>query len=158
MLLLKYLLTYGGITMLVVAAGILAHDLYLELLYRRALTVPGTGTAPATPHPIRWRTAGAFALIAWAPILIALGIIVVPSGMAGVRVSQTSGTRPGTLYPGVHFVVPVSEKVVVFDTRDQLFTTGSLEDSGKKATSPAKTRAKGKHPPKTQCASRRKKD
>jgi regulator of protease activity HflC (stomatin/prohibitin superfamily) len=52
--------------------------------------------------------------------------------MAGVRVSQTSGTLPGTLYPGVHLVLPLVEDVALFDTRDQVFTTGVLED-GKNA-------------------------
>src|SRR5207237_824244 len=62
------------------------------------------------------------------PMLLALSIVVVPSGMGGVRVSQTSGTLPGTLYPGAHFVTPLAENLVLFDTRDQLFTTGSIED------------------------------
>jgi regulator of protease activity HflC (stomatin/prohibitin superfamily) len=141
MLLLKYLLTWGGIGMLLTAAVILVRDLYLELVYRRALSTVGLAPAPVPPQPVRWRTAAAFALIAWAPILIAVGIVVVPSGMAGVRVSQTSGTRAGSLYPGVHFVQPVSERVVLFDTRDQLFTTASLEDSGKKPSSPGKAEA-----------------
>jgi regulator of protease activity HflC (stomatin/prohibitin superfamily) len=48
--------------------------------------------------------------------------------MAGVRVSQTSGTEPGTLYPGVHLVTPLVEDVALFDIRDQVFTTGALED------------------------------
>lgn len=141
MLLLKYLLTWGGIGMLLTAAVILVRDLYLELVYRRALSTVGLAAAPVPLQPVRWRTAAAFALIAWAPILIAVGIVVVPSGMAGVRVSQTSGTRAGSLYPGVHFVQPVSERVVLFDTRDQLFTTASLEDSGKKPSSPGKAEA-----------------
>jgi regulator of protease activity HflC (stomatin/prohibitin superfamily) len=48
--------------------------------------------------------------------------------MAGVRVSQTKGTLAGTLYPGVHFVTPLIERVDLFNTRDQLFTTGMNED------------------------------
>jgi regulator of protease activity HflC (stomatin/prohibitin superfamily) len=51
--------------------------------------------------------------------------------MAGVRVSQSKGTLAGTLYPGVHFVVPLLEEVALFDIRDQLFTTGNPEDSAK---------------------------
>ena len=51
MLLLKYLLTWGGIGMLLTAAVILVRDLYLELVYRRALSTVGlalsAGTAPA---------------------------------------------------------------------------------------------------------------
>jgi regulator of protease activity HflC (stomatin/prohibitin superfamily) len=80
---------------------------------------------------VRWRGALALAMLAWGPILLALGIVVVPSGMAGVRVSQTSGTLPGTLYPGAHFVTPLAESVALFDTRDQLFTTGAIEDNAK---------------------------
>ena len=67
-------------------------------------------------------------MLAWAPLLISAGIVIVPSGMAGVRVSQTKGTLAGTLYPGVHFVVPLVEHVELFNTRDQLFTTGIAED------------------------------
>lgn len=127
MLFLKYLLMMGGIGMILVAAGILTYDLSMEIRYRRAMLAAGTGPLPAVPR-LRWRTAIALAMLAWAPILIALSIVVIPSGMAGVRVSQTEGTLPGTLYPGVHFVTPLLEKVALFDTRDQLFTTGSLED------------------------------
>ncbi len=126
MLLLKYLLMTGGVGMILIAVGILTYDFSLELRYRR---MQAAGTAPLSRPPrLRWRTAAAFAMLAWAPILIALSIVVVPSGMAGVRVSQTQGTLPGTLYPGVHFVMPLLERVELFDTRDQLFTTGSVED------------------------------
>jgi regulator of protease activity HflC (stomatin/prohibitin superfamily) len=127
MLFLKYLLMWGGIGMIVAAAGILAYDVYFELQYRRARE---KATVPLPPTPVvRWR--GALALLAWGPMLLALGIVVVPSGTAGVRVSQTSGTLAGTLYPGAHFVTPLVENVVLFDTRDQLFTTGELEEPGK---------------------------
>src|SRR5207245_1608384 len=107
------------------------YDFYLELSYRRAMSPTG----PDQRLPIsqmRWRTSLALAMLAWAPLLLALSIVVVPSGMAGVRVSQTQGTLAGTLYPGVHFVTPLLETVELFDTRDQVFTTGSLED-GKNA-------------------------
>ena len=125
MLIVKYLLMFSGIGMAVLAGGILIHDLYLELQYRKAQTTGATVTAAPT---IRWRSALALALLAWAPLLISLGIVVVPSGIAAVRISQTSGTIPGTLYPGSHFITPVAEKIALFDTRDQLFTTGALED------------------------------
>src|SRR5438094_6265097 len=82
----------------------------------------------AAPH-IRWRASLALGLLAWGPLLIAAGIVVVTSGMAGVRVSQTKGTLPGKLYPGAHFVTPLAENVALFDTRDQLFTTGESEDA-----------------------------
>ena len=132
----KYLLMSAGIGMILVAAGILGYDFYLEIHYRR--TLAAAGGAPLSPPPqARWRTALALVLLAWAPMLLALSFIVVPSGMAGVRVSQTQGTLPGTLYPGVHFVVPFAESIALYDTRDQLFTTGAPEDGDKKQVQPA---------------------
>jgi len=130
MLALRYLLMCGGFGMILVAVGILGFDLYEEALYRRALATPGA----ALPHVTkwRWRTSLALVLLAWGPILLAFSIVVVPTGMAGVRVSETSGTVPGTLYPGVHLVMPLMEDVALFDTRDQVFTTGVAED-GKNA-------------------------
>src|ERR1700691_6424587 len=133
MLFLKYLLVSAGIAMFVIAAGILSYDAYLLVAWQRRRLHPdpeaGTpaialGVAPA----IRWRTSAALVMLAWAPLLISAGIVIVPSGMAGVRVSQTKGTLAGTLYPGVHFVVPLVEHVELFNTRDQLFTTGIAED------------------------------
>ena len=116
-----------------VNASLVRADRLGSGLARRGLAPPydvlptGVGTT-YNKVVIRWRSALALALLAWAPLLIALGIVVVPSGMAGVRVSQTSGTIPGTLYPGTHFITPMAEKIALFDTRDQLFTTGALED------------------------------
>ncbi len=130
MLFLKYLLMWGGIGMMLVAAGILLYDLYQEMQYRQAVAAAGPNPLPPVPQ-VRWRGALALALLGWGPMLIAFGMVVVPSGMAGVRVSQTKGTLAGTLYPGIHFVTPLAENVALFDTRDQLFTTGALEESGK---------------------------
>src|SRR5215471_12065125 len=127
MLALKYLLMCGGLGMILVAVVILGYDFYCELLYRRAIATPGVTPIPAEPE-WRWRTSLAMGLLAWGPILLAFSIVVVPSGMAGVRVSQTSGTLAGTLYPGVHFVKPLIEEVKLFDIRDQVFTTGIAED------------------------------
>lgn len=135
MLVLRNLLMYSGLGMILVALGILAFDLYGELLYRRALATPGITPIPTAPE-WRWRRSVALVFLAWGPILVAFSIVVVPSGMAGVRVSQTSGTEPGTLYPGVHLVKPLVEDVALFDIRDQVFTTGTLED-GKPAVAKA---------------------
>jgi regulator of protease activity HflC (stomatin/prohibitin superfamily) len=121
MLFLKYLLMAIGIGMFLISGSILAYDFYLAQFQPAA----EPGAAPAEPRWIRWRTSVALALLAWAPLLIALSIIVIPEGMAAVRVSQLGGTQPGTLYSGVHFIRPLLDKVVLFDTRDQLFTTGN---------------------------------
>lgn len=62
-------------------------------------------------------------LLAIAALLLSLSIQVVPAGMAGVRVSQLSGTLPGTLYPGIHFVLPLIQQVESYATRDAMFQT-----------------------------------
>jgi hypothetical protein len=132
MLLLKYLLLSAGIAMFVIAAGILSFDAYLLFTWqrRRLKFDPEKGTpAPGLSPILRWRIPVALVMLAWAPLLISAGIVIVPSGMAGVRVSQTKGTLAGTPYPGVHFVIPLVERVELFNTRDQLFTTGISEDS-----------------------------
>src|SRR5437660_7866933 len=123
MLALRYLLMFAGLGMILVAVGILVYDLYREWLYRSALATPGVTPMPTAPE-WRWRTSLALGLFAWGPILLAFSIVIVPSGMAGVGVSQISGTLPGTLYPGVHFVEPLVEDVALYDIRDQVFTTG----------------------------------
>ena len=128
MLALRNLLIAVGVGMIFVAFAILVYDVYREIMYRRAVAAPtGSVEVPSRPS-MRWRSSLALAFLAWGPLLVAFSIFVVPSGMAGVRVSQTSGTQPGTLYPGVHFIEPLVEDVALFDTRDQLFTTGTLED------------------------------
>jgi regulator of protease activity HflC (stomatin/prohibitin superfamily) len=142
MLALKYLLITGGVGMMIVAAGILAYDLYREVLYRRALAMPGA--AATAPVEVRWRTSLALAMLAWGPLLLAFSIVVVPSGMAGVRVSQMRGTEAGTLYPGAHLVVPLVEDVALFDTRDQIFTTGMSED-GKIENAKGSTKPQAMH-------------
>src|SRR5438105_829215 len=132
MLFLRYLLIWGGCGMIAASMAILARDVYLYLQYRRrpqeAAGTPALGSPVLGPAPVvHWRTGVVLALVALAPIILAQGIVVVPSGMGGVRISQTSGTLPGTLYPGAHFITPLAESIVLFDTRDQLFTTGVTE-------------------------------
>jgi regulator of protease activity HflC (stomatin/prohibitin superfamily) len=126
MLALRYLLITCGVGMMIAAVCILTYDLYRELLYRRLLATAG-GAVGAAPVVVRWRTSLALVMLAWGPLLVAFSIVVVPSGMAGVRVSEISGTVPGTLYPGAHMVMPLVEDVALFDTRDQVFTTGDSE-------------------------------
>jgi regulator of protease activity HflC (stomatin/prohibitin superfamily) len=122
MLLLKYLMLIAGIGMFALAAGVVAYDIYVTERYQRLLA---GGVAEKLPSPrlIPWKTAKKLAALAWLPLLLGLAIVVVPSGMAGVRVSQISGTRPGALYPGVHWIKPLLEQVVLYDIRDRVFVT-----------------------------------
>lgn len=132
MLAFKYLLMTIGVGLFIAGASVLAYDFWLLLQYRRAVARGVEGAV--APQPVRWRMTAALIALGWAPLLIALSIVVVPSGMAGVRTSETRGTEPGTLYPGVHFVVPFVEEVQLFDMRDKLFTTGMVEDGKKPET------------------------
>jgi hypothetical protein len=87
MLLLKYLLLSAGIAMFVIGAGILTYDAYLLIAYqRRRLNFDpeagALGPAPGFAPKARWRTSAALVMLAWAPLLISAGMVIVPSGMA----------------------------------------------------------------------------
>src|SRR5512141_1883797 len=125
MLALRSILVAVAVGSLLYAAGVLLFDLFFVVRYRRLAALGQTPTSE--PRPVRWKTAVSAAALAGVPLLVAASIVVVPSGMAGVRVSQTSGVKHGTLYPGIHFVKPLVEDVALFDTRDQVFTAGSVE-------------------------------
>ena len=133
MLLIKYLLLTAGGGLLIAAAATLLFDLYALIRIRRA-GPDGERNVPAS-RPVRWRLAGKLAALAWLPLLPGLGLTVVPSGSGAVRVSQVSGTRPGVLYPGTHWVIPLVQSVETFDIRDQVFSTSLTEDARKKQES-----------------------
>jgi regulator of protease activity HflC (stomatin/prohibitin superfamily) len=127
MLFLKYLCLAAGFGALIAAAATLIYDVYLAERNRRIAA--GGGEEPSTPpKPVRWQLAGRLASFGALAAIAGLSIAVVPSGMAGVRVSQISGTRPEPLYPGVHFVKPMFEHVVLYDTRAKVFTATAAPD------------------------------
>ncbi len=144
MLALKELLIVAGALLLATALGITLYDLWTWMEYRWKLrsvasdmesAVSDTEARkpePPMPEPVRWRTAVMVGVAACLPWLIADGVVVIPAGMGGVRVSQMRGTLPGTLYSGAHFVTPLMESVQMFDLRDKLFTTGVVEGAGLK--------------------------
>ncbi len=133
MVLLKYLLFTAGFGFFAAAIAVVVSDVFSSIQYRRLLATGTGATPPLRPHAVRLRLAGKLTVIAWLPLLLSLSIVVVPSGMAGVRVSQFSGTRPGALYPGVHFVLPLVESITLYDTREHVFTTAGADDPKKKA-------------------------
>ena len=131
MLAFKTLLTLAAVALLLTAVAIPLYALWLRmqiaLRARRAAESPDefSNMLPAPEPPeIEWRRPVALALVACLPLLVAKSIVVVPSGMGGVRISQLSGTLPGTLYPGVHFLFPLVDSVQTFDLRDHLYTAG----------------------------------
>jgi len=114
MLFLRYVLFTGSIGFFTAALAVLAMDV------RDAVRA-------AQPLAARWSLAARLALAGWVPLLVALSIVVVPSGAAGVRVSQLSGTLGGTLYPGTHLMVPLVHQVEIYNVRDQVFSTNPSE-------------------------------
>src|SRR5579872_5507767 len=147
MLVLKYLLIMAGVGLFGSAAALVVYDIYISSQLRRLLRRNATGSDAAAgeaasgevaatnflhdidhpARPIRWRLARQLAISAVVPLLLALSIVVIPDGSAGVRVSQIWGARPGTLYPGVHIVTPLIDSVVLYDTREQVYTTRASE-------------------------------
>ena len=132
MLALKFLLTILGFGLFGSAAAIVAYDVFVATRLRWLLensTAPsGEGTAAIQPRPfgpVRWSLAQKLALVGILPILLALSITVIPDGYAGIRVSQISGVHPTTLYPGVHLQTPFIDKIVLYDTREQVFSTAA---------------------------------
>jgi len=129
MIALKVLLTVAGALLLAAALGIPLYGLWLRIRMMRRKAAGETEILE--PEEIAWRIPAALVLVACLPLLIASSIVVVPSGMGGVRVSQVSGTQPGTLFPGVHFITPLMDSVQTFDLRDHLFTAGMAEEGAK---------------------------
>jgi regulator of protease activity HflC (stomatin/prohibitin superfamily) len=111
MLTVKYLLEAVGFALIAAAAAIVLYDLYRIV------------RSQAPSQTLRWQPAARLAGVALIPLLAGISIAVVPPGSAAVRVSQISGTLPGTLYPGFHLVFPLVQSVTLYDIRDQIFET-----------------------------------
>jgi regulator of protease activity HflC (stomatin/prohibitin superfamily) len=133
MLFMKYTLLCIGLGMIGVALAIVIRNLNQKLQYDRRLKSLAPGESLARPVLI-WDLARNLSIASVLPLLLALSIVVVPSGFGGVRVSQFSGTRPGTLYPGAHVVNPLTQSITLYDLRDQVLTT-SAKDGAEKQVS-----------------------
>ncbi len=150
MIFLKYLLLIICFGACACAAGTVVYDIYLafelDRILRRGERKPkpsteGTdaeaGSAARSAPParlatkpgraVRWNTAAKFVAIAAISGLAGAGIVVVPDGRAGVRISQLSGVLPGTLYAGTHLVFPLFQRVELYDIRDRVFSTDASE-------------------------------
>ena len=118
MLAIKYVLLAGALSMFIAAAVVLGRDA------RKVMLQPDSSS-------IRWRLFTRYLMIAVLLLLPGLSIVVVPSGTAGVRVSQLSGTIGGTVYPGTHFVSPLVQHMEVYTVRDQIYSTTPADASKK---------------------------
>jgi len=118
MLAIKYVLLTGALSMFIAAAIVLGSDA------RKVMLQPDTSS-------IRWRLFTRYVVIAVLLLLPGLSIVVVPSGMAGVRVSQFSGTAGGTVYPGTHLVSPLVQHMELYNVRDQIYSTNPADASKK---------------------------
>jgi len=133
MLALKYVLMFLGVGLFGSAAVLVAYDVYLAARLRWLLEqssgqsgTEGVKQIATRPFgPVRWKLAQQLALAGIVPVLLSLSITVVPDGFAAIRVSQLFGARPTTLYPGVHLLTPLVDTVVLYDTREQVFSTAA---------------------------------
>jgi regulator of protease activity HflC (stomatin/prohibitin superfamily) len=145
MLALKYLLMILGVGLFGSAGSLVVYDIFISEQLRRLLARNKTSEASAGTAavagitvqrpfgPVRWKLAQRLAVAGVLPILLALSIVVIPDGTAGVRVSQIWGARRGTLYPGVHFVTPLVDSVALYDTREQVYSTAASASAGAKS-------------------------
>jgi regulator of protease activity HflC (stomatin/prohibitin superfamily) len=148
--LLKYLLLGLSFALFGTAAGLVGYDVWIAYQLRRLLergvaegeTAPLPFSVPAarrsvseTGRAVRWSLAGRLACLALVPLLLSGSMWVVPDGFAGVRVSEVSGVRPGTLYPGLHLVTPFVEHIATYDLRDHIYATSAY--AGKTAETSA---------------------
>ena len=161
MLFLRLLLFVVSSAFVVAAVALVAYDVFLAFELGRVLrqrekpseksgteqageaqistateSAPGTIKAPVriarTHRAIRWTTAAKFVVAAGLCSLAASSILVVPDGEAAVRISQISGVRPGTLYAGTHFILPLIDRAQLYDVRDKVFSTSSAEGTREK--------------------------
>src|SRR5436853_683999 len=140
MLALKYLLMILGVGLFGSAGALVAYDVFLATQLRRLLGGRGGGDAAAEVGPLagrlfrpaRARLALQLAAAGALAILITETIVVIPEGAAGVRISQISGARPGTLYPGVHLITPLVDSVAIYDTREQVYSMLAAENPKQK--------------------------
>jgi len=103
MLVLKYLLMILGVGLFGSAATLVTYDIYLSAQLRRLLrrgaageagAAEGTGLRSQRPFgPVRWGLARQLAVWAIVPLLLALSIVVIPDGSAGVRVPRVRDRR-----------------------------------------------------------------
>jgi regulator of protease activity HflC (stomatin/prohibitin superfamily) len=89
-------------------------------------------TSPGARPAIRWAAAGKFVFAAALSALVGSSILVVPDGEAAVRISQISGVRPGTLYAGTHFILPLIDRAQLYDVRDKVFSTSAADGTREK--------------------------
>ncbi|HET7293863.1 MAG TPA: SPFH domain-containing protein [Vicinamibacteria bacterium] len=111
----------GGVLALAALGRVLLHALRLA---RRS---PEAGL-PASPR----RPVTVLGLGAAGSLALGGAIVLVPPGHAGIRVNDLRGTRPGVLRPGVHLVMPLVERVVLYDLRERVLSTAD----SKRATDP----------------------
>jgi regulator of protease activity HflC (stomatin/prohibitin superfamily) len=140
MLALKYLLMILGVGLFGSAGALVAYDIFLSEQLRRLLARSTTGETGAEVEtlahrpfrPVRARLALQLAASGALALLVTESIVVIPDGAAGVRVSQISGARPGTLYPGVHLITPLVDSIAIYDTREQVYSTLASENPKQK--------------------------
>src|SRR3981081_4470320 len=136
MLALKYLLMILGAGLFGSAGALVAYDIFLSEQLRRLLSRGKTDESGAEVgalshrpfRPVRWRLTLQLTVAGALALLITGSLAVIPDGAAGVRVSEIWGPRPGTLYPGLLWVMPRGDSGAIYDTREQVYSTLGAEN------------------------------
>src|SRR5262249_23697652 len=121
MLFLKYLLLAGAVGLFAGGIGLIGSLFYFVIQNRRR----PEGEREEISSERKKHTflmAARISAAGFLCVLLSQSVVVIPSGMAGVRVSQISGTLPGTLYAGTHFVLPLVQYVETYDFPQNLFS------------------------------------
>jgi len=128
MTVMKALLVALGGMLGLTSALVLIRDVFRRwrLRHRGRLSAGLDGAGQVSP-PVSTRLAVMLAAGGLVLFLLARSIVVVPPGQAGVRVSQLSGTRPGSLGPGLHVVAPLLEEVATYDVREHVLSLSGEE-------------------------------
>jgi regulator of protease activity HflC (stomatin/prohibitin superfamily) len=125
MVLLKYALLAIGFGLVLAAGAPFVWKAIREIWRRRRLAGGPPDVGPMRPLPVR--RLARMAALGFGFVLAGTSLVVVPNGMAGVRVSQLSGTRPGALLPGVHFVLPFVQEIALYDVREHVLVADGGE-------------------------------
>ena len=80
-------------TLFASACIVLLREMWQEVEYSRSVA---RGMNVETRSPSQWRVSVALALVAWIPLLVALGIVIFTSGRIGVHMGETATAQVQT--------------------------------------------------------------
>lgn len=131
MLAMKWLLMAVGAAMFGTAAGVVAYDVYLAMQFQKLMRSgePGAAEKAGASRPNYWRLAALRFRWAWAALLLALIVSILPAGRARAGTDGISVARLRTLPPGPHLIEPLVQREAVHERREGLLTASNAADA-----------------------------